>query len=297
LLRGENYVGIVTGKTRSGKSMSALRLCMEIDPNFTIDNVIFSTREFMELLHSGQLKRGSMILWDEAGVGIATRDWYSTLNKSLNYVLQTWGHQNIGLILTVPDFSMIDSQTRRLVNMHFKTIKLIRSKNMARLKPYLLSPMEKAETKKVRPRYDISGKKLDIEYIEIKKPPTKMVNKYLKKKESFTAKLNADVLFDIQQMDRAKQQELTKTVTDEELIKQAWEELKDDIFIKGGKRRLNVYLVKKKLGLTMTRAFYILEQIMEKAKNENYPSLDSEDFSKDLENDDINDRLEPTNLL
>jgi hypothetical protein len=297
LLRGENYVGIVTGKTRSGKSMSALRLCMEIDPNFTIDNVIFSTREFMELLHSGKLKRGSMILWDEAGVGIATRDWYSTLNKSLNYVLQTWGHQNIGLILTVPDFSMVDSQTRKLVNMHFKTIKLVRSRNIARLKPYFLSPMEKAETKKVRPRYDISGKKLDIEYVEIKKPPTKMVNRYLKKKESFTSKLNASVLFDIQQMDKAKAQELTKTVSDEELIKQAWEELKDDIFIKGGKRRLNVYLVKKKLGLTMTRAFYILEQIMEKAKNENYPSLDSEDFSKDLENDDINDRLEPTNLL
>jgi len=281
----------------SGKSFTALRLCMEIDKNFTIDNVVFSTREFMELLHSGKLKPGSMILWDEAGVGIATRDWYSMLNKSLNYVLQTWGHQSIGLILTVPDFSMVDSQTRKLVNMHFKTMKLVRSRNITRLKPYFLTPMEKSETKRVRPRYDIGGKKLDIEYIEVKKPPTIMVNQYLKKKEAFTTRLNDSVLFDIKQVEGAKQQELNKTISDEDLLSKAWELLKNEVFVKNGKRRINVYIIKKRLKVTMSRATYIQDKLLEKATNDNYPPLESEDLYKELEDEKTEDRLNPDNLF
>jgi hypothetical protein len=297
LMRGENFVGIVTGRVRSGKSFTALRLCMEIDKNFTIDNVVFSTREFMELLHSGKLKKGSMILWDEAGVGIATREWYSILNKSLNYVLQTWGHQSIGLILTVPDFSFVDSQTRKLVNMHFKTLKLIRSRNVTRLKPYFLTPMEKTDTKKVRPRYNIGGKKLDIEYIEVLKPPAKYVHLYLKKKEDFTRKLNEDVLFDVQQLDKTKQQDLVKTMSDEELIAKAWELLKDEIVVRNGKRRINVYIIKKRLRVTMPRATYIQEKLLEKAKEQNYPLLESEDIYKDLEDKEVAEQLEPENLV
>ena len=297
LLRGENFVGIITGKTRSGKSFTALRIAMEIDPNFTIDNVVFSAQEFMELLHSGKLKQGSIIIWDEAGVGIATRDWYSILNKSINYVLQTWGHQSIGLLLTVPDFSFVDSQTRRLCNIYFKTLKLIRSRNVARLKAYYLSPMETSDTKKVRPRYTIGGKKLDIEYMEVQKPPTKLVNKYLKKKEEFTMKLNRDVLFDIQQLEKTKQKDLMKTITDEELLKKAWELLKGDIQVKSGKRRLNLYIIRKKLGITSARATHMQERLLEKARKEDYPSLETDPVFKDLEEEDTIKRLDPKEFM
>jgi hypothetical protein len=297
LNRGENFVGIVTGKTRSGKSFSGVRICMEIDPNFSMDNVVFSAKEFMELLHSGKLKRGSMVMWDEAGVGIATREWYSILNKSINYVLQTWGHQNIGLILTVPDFSFIDSQTRRLINMHFKTIKLVRSRNVAVMKVYHLSPMESAEPKKVRPRYTICGKKLDIEYVEVKKPNAKVINAYLRKKEAFTAKLNEEVLFDIQQFEKAKQNEQVKIVSDEEMLERAWNLLKDDIVIKAGKRKISAYIVKKKLGITISRAMYVQIKLLEKAEKEQYPPLESETIFNELEETNASDRLNPTKYI
>jgi len=297
LEKGENFVGILTGKTRSGKSFSALRLCYEIDPNFTVDNVVFSTKEFMELLDSGKLKRGSMILWDEAGVGISSREWYSLLNKSLNYVLQTWGHQNIGLILTVPDFSMVDSQTRKLVNMYFKTIKLLRDENKAVLKCYYLTPMEKNESKTVRPRYTINGKKLDIEYIHIKKPSTKMINSYLKKKESFTSNLNRDVIFEIKQLEEKKAKENARTIPDFELIEKAWNMLKDEIKVVNGKRKLNSYLIKKKLGITMARANYLRTELLSRAEEEDYPSLTSEKIYEDLDEEESIKRLKPENLL
>lgn len=281
LLRGENFVGIITGRTRSGKSFTALRMCMEIDPDFSIDRVVFSAQEFMDLLHSGKLKAGDMILWDEAGVGIATRDWYSILNKSINYVLQTWGHKNIGLILTVPDMSFVDSQTRKLVNIHFKTIRLIRSENYARLKAYYLSPMGK-DTKLVRPRYYIGGRKFDVTTVEVKKPPTKIVNRYLKKKEAFTKKLNEDVLVDITKFEEAKKRESSKTISDEELIQKAWISLRDNITIRKGKRKLDTYLIKKRFGVTLERARYIKNKILERSEVEDYPSIINDTVVKKL---------------
>jgi len=297
LLRGENFVGILTGKTRSGKSFSALTLCNEVDPNFSVDNVVFSTKEFMDLLASGKLKSGSMIIWDEAGVGISAREWYSLLNKSLNYVLQTWGHQNIGLILTVPDFSFVDSQTRKLVNMLLNTVKLVRSENKAVLKGYYISPMEKGEIKRVRPRYSIGGKKLDIEYIEIKKPPVKLVNAYLKKKENFTATLNKGVMLEIQQLEEKKEKDVTRTISDFDMMEQAWIKLKDHIKIINGKRKLSAYIVKKELGITMSRANYVRQELLIKAKKEDYPLLESEKIYEEIAEELPKDRLNPENFL
>ena len=300
LLGGDNFVGILTGKTRSGKSFSGLSLAKAIDPDFDETRVVFSAQEFMELIGSKTLKAGDMIMWDEAGIGVATRDWYSLLNKSVNYVLQTWGHQSIGLLFTVPDMSMIDSQTRKLVNMYFKTTKLLKGKNRARLKAYYLSPMEKAEMKKVRPRYIINGRKVDVQYIEIMKPPVKLVNRYLKKKESFTARLNEDVLFDIRQLEISKDRDAVKGVSDKELVEKAWDMFKDYIKIKKGKRTLNAYLVKKKLDITHHRAGFIVEELLEKSKREDYPSLESENNLEILQEEDDKkpaEALRPENFL
>lgn len=281
----------------SGKSFSAMRIALEIDPNFTEENVVFSAQEFMELLHSGKLKAGSMIIWDEAGVGIATRDWYSILNKSINYVLQTWGHQSIGLLLTVPDFSFVDSQTRKLCNMYFKTIKLNRQRGFSTMKVYHLTPMDKAEMKRVRPRYTIAGKKLDIEFIHVKKPPAWLVNRYLAKKEAFTSKLNREVLFDIQQLEKSKEKESIKTISDEDMLAKAWNLLKDEIKIKNGKRTVNLYAIKRKLGITISRSNYVKDKLLERADIENYPLLDSDEFENELEEGNPIDRLNPKNLL
>ena len=297
LNQGDNFFGIITGKTRSGKSLSAIRICKEIDPDFDETHVVFSAREFMELLHSGKLKQGSMVIWDEAGIGIATREWYSLLNKSINYVLQTWGHRSIGLLITVPDFSFIDSQTRKLINMRFDTVKLKRRDNIAVIKCYWLSPMDKAEPKRVRPRYTIQGKKLDIEYLWVKKPPAWLVHRYLKKKEDFTSRLNEEVLFDIQQLEDSKKKEGTRTMSDEELLGKAWELLKDNILIKRGIRTLSPYIIKKKLGVTIIRATYIKDKLLERASIENYPLLESDEAYDTLAENNPSDRLDPTKFL
>jgi len=273
LSRGVNFVIVMTGRTRSGKSFSSLRMCEKIDPNFTIDNVVFSAREFMDLLKSGKLKEGSIILWDEVGTGksMSSREWYSILNKSINYVLQTWGYKSIGLIMTVPDFSFIDSQTRKLCNAHIQTMKLARKRGIVKAKVHFLSPM-KDDVKRVKPRYTIDDNKMVTEYMEIKKPSTKLVNLYDKKKRAFTEELNADIIAELETLDKKGKEHQMKLVSDEDLLEEGWEKLKGKITMTDtGKRNISIYLIRKVLKVTVERAKFVKEKLLQRSEIENYP--------------------------
>jgi len=104
----------ITGETGSGKSYSALTIAELIDPEFNIDKVVFEPKDFLKLLDTA--KRGDVIVFDEAGVGIPAREWQTIQNKLFGYVLQVIRYKNIGIIFTVPHLNFIDSQARRLIH-------------------------------------------------------------------------------------------------------------------------------------------------------------------------------------
>jgi ABC-type dipeptide/oligopeptide/nickel transport system ATPase component len=74
-----NYLGIVTGKHRCGKSLMAVSFCHALDPTFT-DNieerVVFYANDFMKALQrlKNQKIKGGCVVFDEAGVGFGSRD-------------------------------------------------------------------------------------------------------------------------------------------------------------------------------------------------------------------------------
>jgi predicted Zn-ribbon and HTH transcriptional regulator len=120
LKRNKNWLGIVVGDTGSGKSFSAIRLAQAIDPGFTIDRVVFNPNDFIALIRS-DLPRGSAIVFDEAGVGMPSREWYSIQNKVLGYVLQTFRYKNYAVIFTVPSIDFVDVQARKLFHAYIET--------------------------------------------------------------------------------------------------------------------------------------------------------------------------------
>jgi len=64
----KNFLCTITGPTGSGKTWSALSIASLLDSEFNINRVIFRGRELMKLINEGDLKPGSVIIWDEAGV-------------------------------------------------------------------------------------------------------------------------------------------------------------------------------------------------------------------------------------
>lgn len=146
--KNKNWLCVACGETGTSKSFSSARICELIDPSFMpciIENGITSrvamgfASNFIIMITKGKelgtLKRGSMCMFDEAGVGLSSRDWYTESNKVVNYVLQTFRHFNIGVIFTVPDLSFIDVQARKLFHTYLECLKIDYEKNLAIIKP------------------------------------------------------------------------------------------------------------------------------------------------------------------
>jgi hypothetical protein len=113
--KNQNFVVLFVGQTGTGKSYGGMSLAEEIDPNFNIGRIVFSAQEFIELLNTDDtLTKGSVIMWDEAGVGMPAREWYSLSNKVISYVVQTFRVKGYILVMTTPSLRYIDSQIRSL---------------------------------------------------------------------------------------------------------------------------------------------------------------------------------------
>lgn len=197
LNKNQNFLLVGCGPTGTGKSVTALALGEKIDPNFNIDRVVFSAQEFMSLLNKPELLLpGSCILWDEAGVNMAAREFQSLLNRLLMKVLQTFRHRNICLILTVPSFSFIDAQARRLLHGYYETVEINRKENRCIVKfMYMQSS----------PRYgdqiyfhypciaDTTTKYAKVTRLRVKRPSKNLLKLYEIKRRKFTDGLNRDI--------------------------------------------------------------------------------------------------------
>lgn len=202
----KNFLGLISGPTGSGKSWSALSMAEMIDKDFTIDRVIFKGKELMNLINSGILIKGSALIWEEVGIELSNRNWQSTINKVLNYLLQTVRHKNYVLIFTTPYADFVDAATRKLFHAEFKTITIDKSTSSVILDPKTLqynSDMGKFYRKYLRVRVDNSVVPL-IEWA-VPKPSDKLIADYEKKKTDFTSNLNKSIEKALDKLEKAEE--------------------------------------------------------------------------------------------
>lgn len=187
----KNWLAIICGETGSGKSYSALSLAEDIGRVF----IVFNALEFMKLLNSGSVKKGDVIIFDEAGVGLSARDWYTIQNKILGSVLQTFRNMNIAVIFTTPNLSFIDVQARKLFHSYLETKFIDRDKKVSWLKPYDIqvnSRLDKVYYKS--PRFEVEGKEVSLNHIGVSLPSPELVKRYEEMKTEYTKKLNENAL-------------------------------------------------------------------------------------------------------
>lgn len=207
-----NLISIV-GKTGSGKTYSAISICeimskMDGVP-FTIDHIVFTLRELMDLINSGKLKRGSKIIFDEPQVSISAREFQSEANKVFNYLLSTFRHRNLTLFFCTPFETLLDKNTRRLFHGRFETSNINRNTNTCRIIPRYIEysdwkpdPYRKQLIVMFKDKTG-NNKTKKVNYWDIPKPSKELIKQYEEKKLNFTDTLNKNISIRLKKYDES----------------------------------------------------------------------------------------------
>lgn len=140
----KNFVAIFVGNPGSGKSYSALKLAEiiseQFNRKFNVNNIVFRARDFINLIGSGKLKKGEVVIFDEAGTGeaMSSRNWYSIQNKLVDSTVQTFRFKNLFVFFTTPLDTFVDSHARKLFNARFFVKGVIKKEKKTLVKPYFL---------------------------------------------------------------------------------------------------------------------------------------------------------------
>lgn len=143
-----SWIQITCGQTGSGKSLKDLREAELWYNNilkrpFPLENVCFSTEQILSRLTSNDLKKGDILILEEAGVSQGSLDFASSVSKIFNYVLQSFRSKQIILFLNLPYFSMLNKNTRMLSHMLHQTISIDVKNKQCIIKPLFLQTDQK----------------------------------------------------------------------------------------------------------------------------------------------------------
>jgi len=254
--QNKNWLAIICGETGSGKSYSALTLGKYIGGKvFTV----FTPLEFLTLLNSGQLSKGDVIIFDEAGVGMSSREWYSVQNKLLGTILQTFRNMNVSVIFTTPNLSFIDVQARKLFHCYMETSYIDFEKEESYLKVYDIqvnSRIDKIYYK--RPKFvNESGAVYTMSHLILDKPPQKLTEYYEEKKTAYTKKLNADALQELTEPKGNKKKEIDIQAVKKDIIKNKSKYLKEY----NSRKFIDIDMIRGDYGLTISQAKIIKRAI------------------------------------
>lgn len=198
--RNQNVLIAMTGGTGSGKTYSSIKLGEEISKitnrPFNEEYITFKPIEFMEMINSDKMFKGSVIILDEAGVSVNARKWQSQTNILMGYVTQTFRHKNYIVIFNVPDFSFIDKTLRKMFHIYIETVTIDYKEKVCWTKPFLIQSNQRTGDLYFKYlRYQIKGRGVDtLGGWGFSLPSTELLKNYERKKTYFTNQLNKEVL-------------------------------------------------------------------------------------------------------
>jgi DNA-binding MarR family transcriptional regulator len=212
--QNKNFLGFISGSTGSGKSWSSISIAEQLDSDFTDERIVFSGIELMKLINSDKLKKGSVVVFEEAGIGMSSKNWQSTINKMLNFLIQTFRHRNFILIFNSPYMDFVDSSTRKLFHAEFSTVGIDISKGTCRLKPRTIQYNSRTKKFYFKMLRVITKKGLiPVNFWSVGKPSPELIKSYEIKKRAFTDKLNANILKELLEYEKKESNDPIDTLT------------------------------------------------------------------------------------
>jgi len=170
LQNNQHFVILIVGRPGSGKSYTSLRIAELVDPGFSLDKLVYTPIEFIKLVKNE--KEGSVIIFDEAGTGIFSREWHQKINIAFAKLFQILRYKRFGIILNAPLIHFLD----RVVRLLFDYILLIegynKEKKITYCKPFVNPTMNFVLGTETLYPFVISenGKNVEVSYLYFSKP-------------------------------------------------------------------------------------------------------------------------------
>jgi biotin operon repressor len=213
IAKNKNLICVQTGATGSGKSMCDLRkaelLYKEFfNEPFPVKNICFSITELMMRVGDPTMRKGEVLILEEAGVNAGSGDWQNKIVKMFNYLLQSFRSMNLILLMNLPVLGMLSKQARQLVHMHMATVgidfetKTVKVKALAH---QLNQSSGDSYWKYLRVK--AQGRMQTVERMNFTLPSDELIKQYEAKKLSFLTDMTQGF---IQELKKKEQEKLDK---------------------------------------------------------------------------------------
>jgi hypothetical protein len=122
LHKDRDWVGVVDGDEGSGKSVLAMQICKELDPNFNANNIVYNAEDFIAIIKKAH--KGQAILLDEGYASINARASLSEVNRALVGLATEMRQKNLFVVICIPSFFDLDKyfaihRSRALFHVYF----------------------------------------------------------------------------------------------------------------------------------------------------------------------------------
>jgi len=216
IINNKNVLAAITGPTGSSKSYQDLRRAEcwyreQFDEEFPAENICFSVGAVMRRISDKNLKKGEVIIFEEAGANLGSLDFQNKVCKLFTYVLQTFRSLNIILFFNLPYLSMLNKSARLLIHVHFQTCgidfnnKVAKSKGMFR---QVNQSSGKVYNKYLRIKHN--GKIRIIKRFNYNLPSKRLINIYESKKKKFVTDMNVDFVRELDIIEREKDRKMLR---------------------------------------------------------------------------------------
>lgn len=197
IVHNKNVLGANLGPTGSGKSYRDLRMFelwyeRQFKEQAPVENICFGVKAVMDLIASGKLRRGEIIVFEEAGVNLGSRDFQNKISKMMNYVLQSFRSMNVGIFFNLPYLSMLDSQARHLLHYSFESAGIDFEKDINYCKPFFHQVNQgSGKIYKKYLRVSVGPASLKMKKVGFSRPSKYLVDAYEAKKHKYLMELTA----------------------------------------------------------------------------------------------------------
>lgn len=269
--RNQMFSCVSVGTVGSGKSWAMLSLAELLDRNndgetrFSIDRVAFSASRFQELM-TIKWPKGTVVILDDAGLALYSRDAMTTINKILGKTFQSHRYKNLIILLSLPVFTFLDSGIRSLMNGYVKMqeIDYENKQSIARYRLlntderngeiYYKTPMKSEYIND----WEIPIRRVfKVPFIRFDKPSDELIKQYEDAKTIFMDKRNITAYAEIV---KAENPTVKVRKSFDQLIEEA-RAIKEQLKTKGG-YSITMIMMRLKLGIDLsTRIKQALEYI------------------------------------